>query len=1834
MLVLISLCTGVLGLKPDTSKFSPVQPAVANSNEKAVDYYFFVQNEVTFAQGDSLVVTFPKEFLNIEMQASSCQINNLVQSCSQISSQSILISVQNNFRNFQHLEVIIPSISNPSYPTSTGYFELELLRGAQVLDSNYALGVVAIGQSVVSTQASLEVTSSTAGHLASYKFSLTSQSSFNSTIRIRFPNLFEFHSECYTPNSFLVCYFSRDWVYITPWSLQTGQKIHFEVQKVKNPAYSVPKGAYKLTLEILKANTNLVLERATIDTPYIAPGSISQLTYTQYSPSVKFVKQSTLYTHLGFYANSKLPPNASIEINYGVPILQDTCIVLSPLVSNCSAFSSTAVINSFHETPELTQIEVLIRLALGNNLPALYIETKVSQGVISTYQGTDTELENLEYLGTVFIEYSANAGETGNVKISFSTSISSNQNLSIYPPSGFYPFQACNYLLTTSNSCHWDSQKVSITLLETIDDYIVLENWKFPPKPSSSSNPLEWYIEVSGKAVTVLSDLLPPPLYSTLNYSASTNVWTRFEISLSTNLLELNLIELQFQTQDNLLNQGFPEDLGTSWNPLCPECTLTLLPNFTSVKVSNFSESVELFLKTPQTPNVPFEVVVYLKQIELNSVENVLKKETHSITFYDTQTFLENSILKFPSRELNTKTNVVLALKLPSGSTSLGDSIMVVFPKGWYLARDDLSVVVDGVTESVEAFQNKYAPYLKVTLNNSQITATQSSNITILNIETGKDSSIGEGHIYLGIINSSQDTVFYGPTNQQLQNFMPGLMDVSIEPTSLKKNSVGVTYKFNVTTANLVSGKLQIVFPEDYDLSQASCWKPCKVSSQTVTVQGPIEPGNPLLVEVYPISNPKSTLVTFILQALSDNSHLVEKASVNITLEEGFTSGKSIVTLLEFFPKTQLVQGELHLNFVLENSVPNNGYVEIEFSSSIELPFAIKSHRNCFLNFGFSSCTILQNSVVIEPLTSFEAGVQLELSVPRLLIPANCSVKITAYYHSLVLSQTPQKTTCYQPPQLGSLLQASLSFQPTNAAQTANYTFTVAPALEFSYLLVWFPPEYPNLTDSLVCFSKTTKLNHSAKSNYVLIWGFQSILEPFQVSILGVENPSSPLKTESFALATLHKNLTVVDYLDQGASATISNTPQIIDLVSVELDNYSILDLGSYTVSISLENLPYFSQVWVFFPQEFQNHLFGFNKEFNCKVLNQTCRAVNSQTNLLAVDIDDSLVLETTYLELTLGGVKSPEPTYPLHSFRVGVYEEATKALKALSYSTLSSFHTLSFQETKHRIYTDYNLQVNSGVTDTVRIQTPSSKIPLKKSLVFRPKVLSFGDKSLPRIYPEVIYFDKGKTQLEFQVTCSSFLEEGDYVIEWNMDEDSSYHEPPYSLLSLSSKNQFVVSIERIPPLVPGITSIPILVHAQMPPSNTLSIQASIKEGFRVSPIEFLPGKDTTQFKVQVDESVEPENYQIKFELLQSQQFYLETTTMTVAVQSSDTDPPELLSFLINYPRKMTSVDATIQASEPCYFYWTYGERGLKPPVKKTLVTLAQETTPNYFTSYIGSSLLYNFQISNLKPEYDYILYGTFVDQTGNEMDRVFSIEFYTSEVYNSAAFSLEFSQSVEGLSHQILSAISELLVVEETNLMITHEDFNALDFELHSSPDLPSPKDLLTYSVSHRDIEKALETYNITLTPFFNLVDSIRVIDSNRPEWYIEPSVTKVETNSVSIELALSINGTVFTQILESPSALPSSRQVTLGLGPYNEPATLQFSQNVTKKQLVTQNYSGLSPASSYVVLITAKSERTMNDKQMAEIKVITPAGSFQEELEDRAAWSFCLWSLLTINF
>jgi len=146
-------------------------------------------------------------------------------------------------------------------------------------------------------------------------------------------------------------------------------------------------------------------------------------------------------------------------------------------------------------------------------------------------------------------------------------------------------------------------------------------------------------------------------------------------------------------------------------------------------------------------------------------------------------------------------------------------------------------------------------------------------------------------------------------------------------------------------------------------------------------------------------------------------------------------------------------------------------------------------------------------------------------------------------------------------------------------------------------------------------------------------------------------------------------------------------------------------------------------------------------------------------------------------------------------------------------------------------------------------------------------------------------------------------------------------------------------------------------------------------------------------------------------------------------------------------------------------------------------------------------------------------------------------------------------------------------------------------------------------------------------------------VFPNVRPTWTIQP-VVEAQSTSISISLTTSTTGTLYAELVsDEVNVLPSSRQVTELTDAFGAPVAITYTAEVTGGVAVSFVIEGLSPASSYILLISAKNNdsklpRIMRDDIMSKIEIITKAstGLIDEEDSDFAIWLLSTTLLLLL--
>ena len=612
-----------------------------------------------------------------------------------------------------------------------------------------------------------------------------------------------------------------------------------------------------------------------------------------------------------------------------------------------------------------------------------------------------------------------------------------------------------------------------------------------------------------------------------------------------------------------------------------------------------------------------------------------------------------------------------------------------------------------------------------------------------------------------------------------------------------------------------------------------------------------------------------------------------------------------------------------------------------------------------------------------------------------------------------------------------------------------------------------------------------------------------------------------------------------------------------------------------------------------------------------------TSACKNSLYNRIVLTATGSGSIGSNVLETVLVNIKSPSILGTSHYFKI--YLLSSNAIISRSYEyTINNIVT--YTSTLQQIIIDNPsglFSMNSASMKSFNIYTASSKVVAKENLAFSYSISSLNPTSGISISPFPLVLPLGSSSLTFFITCDSTVTPGDFVIKWSV-ESVRYLQPKHSLLKIDSSVLYLVTVSQIPTLYVGTKTIPIFVTSEAAPISTLLINPSALSGFTIPSFSIPAGFTKTNYTIAISSSLTAGSYPLSFSLQgdNSQYFYLDSSNVTLSVESYDSNTPSIISFVISSPRQKTFIDMTIQSSEPSAFYYTYGPRGLALPTNMTLISNSIAGAKGYYLGYTDYLFQYSFSVVGLIGEFDYILYGILADSNQN-YGSLFTIDLSTADMDDSVLFTLAFTSSPSNsqLTVDVINALSYQFAVDSSRLSLSSFTNYTATYLLSSTRTAndPSPTNIVQFNAIASQINALLS--GLQLKAGFDIDNTIVPVLNPKPTWFIYPSLTSTTKDSVTVGFSMTYSGTVHAEIISDSDPVPSSRQIVLGLDGYGNPAALNYSKTVIKEVSTTLEFGELVPTSSYTLVISAENNgnpnRYMDDSLMAVINFITQAGT-----------------------
>lgn len=1317
---------------------------------------------------------------------------------------------------------------------------------------------------------------------------------------------------------------------------------------------------------------------------------------------------------------------------------------------------------------------------------------------------------------------------------------------------------------------------------------------------------------------------------------------------------------------------------------------------------------LRFFLKSPRTPSISSNLIkVTSYYTSYNNIQSILQEGyLPVITSSIPNSWATKSLISRSNTVISAETTISLSLKLSSYSTAQGDSLVIIFPPGWDISVGYYITIGSISVSKSESYSNEYASCIVAELDSNVMRSGQDSVVEIVKLVNPSVAGLGGGKITAGVVSKNQsitEYVDYGELINELTNTTPGYLEMNVSANILSKAAGDVTYTIELMPEHAVNqgGEVHVIFPSSYDLRFASCistsnilsissqiLKTCKINSSTIKLTNfqLISAGQSFSLIISTVKNPSTSPTSaFSSKTLfsSDSTAILDQLSPGpiLTLSSSYSPGDVKITSISFFPNSAGSYADFFLSFNLECSVPKGGVLSISFPSSYTLPDTW-NNDSCMFNMHYLSCRKQSNVISIEPYNYFLAGASMELSMRNMIVPVSKTdpIVINVRWNDVDLCTNPEQLTgeFYFIPKAKSFYSLNvqeISAKPINAAETAVLTFKLTAnsvISEINNILVRFPDEYPEfLGYNIKCESELSTADNEGVScdnpknrGYLVISGFKTIpaSQLFTITIYNTLNPGKSGSSSSFSIHVLNSDNSIQNLMFGSYILMFTSIPKGLNMYGLESSSYSIRSTSTYSFYLTLPSAVLFpdDQIWIIFPEyDYIWELYGYNQHYSCdlEVMNgsnvlSTPTCINSSLNTIVLSSSKGAISSGSSLKLLIYSIKSPNMPGLTHSFSIKIYSTSNNSVISRTYPYTSLSDSLEFLQDRQVITVESSenyFKLPPGSIATYRIHTGSTKTPSRKNLTFSANLLSKYGRDSIEIEPSSIVLNTGVFSVDMSISVGSDSLEGDYILEWSMTGDDSllYHEPAVCMINVTQDKLLKVSVENIPVLLKGKSSIPIFIYLEGAPYEELILNVYTPEGVTATVPRFTSGMLETSFILTVSDDVSPQNARISYSLsgTNSDSFYLVTYEDYFIITDYDETDPELASFLVNYPKNRLYVDFTIQTTEACTFYYTYGERGLSKPSNFTIIEHAENSLEGYYINYIGGSLLHNFRAEGLAAERDYVLYGYLKDMNERYSNDVFRIEFFTADLYEPAMFviKLENLPGEEVLDLEVKEVIrKQFAIPEEKRDRIQRLEIDSIQKTVSylilndDTSDLPSPLEMIQYMAIPSELSSALSPFGIVLDTSFNIASSGTLVPNSHPEWSLYPTEVTLTPSSVSFEISLNIAGTIYAEIVEDSEYLPSSRQVSLFLDAYDVYAPIHHLEEVSANKVITILLSDLNPASSYILLITAISNnsptRLMKDDDIVKKSIITRAGVINDDVEIESSVYLCVSMILGI--
>ncbi|CAG9318836.1 unnamed protein product [Blepharisma stoltei] len=1055
-------------------------------------------------------------------------------------------------------------------------------------------------------------------------------------------------------------------------------------------------------------------------------------------------------------------------------------------------------------------------------------------------------------------------------------------------------------------------------------------------------------------------------------------------------------------------------------------------------------------------------------------------------------------------------------------------------------------------------------------------------------------------------------------------------------------------------------GYLQVYMPAEFPRFSDSSPVPicssiyqCTVYDRVIQVSGFTSDysGN-IDITVTGMKNPSKTGATstgsqgFKIYAYDSNNFLVifSQLTNRVTISSKVSEPSSQFTVKARF-KAIGVSDTYTFNIFMPVMLQVGTQVVLGFPDS----YSLSSSISCSSDF-LSTCSAQNSKVTLTTLETVALYSTVNIYLSNVINPTitidqgSTSKTVSPFYaniyydQSLIARSDNSSMQIYQKP--ANAIVTNWTYYPTNSGEQAYYTFKIKTDISLTKsnsigLIIRFPEEYadglvPNDVKFLCSSSGTftnCNLNGNREVSFSILNYNLTENREIAISMYGIGNPSAGLT--SYLEIFVIDNTAGVALGDSGNALVfnITRAADIVPLNSIDAEQSILNTLTSYTFSIDLSGKTVLATdvVWIDWPTEI-SRIFtqttctadmvysSTTYKLDCKLLAYTGYTRTEISNL------PSLQSPSTIVNLTLFNIPTPNSAGVTERFYLR-FADSTH-VKYRSFPMLTQIPSLSFSNSSYSISSPTSVSVLQGTYSdflSVTLQLPSYTT-LSLTLSTTNSQLKLSPSKISMQYA----WDTAKT---FRIGALSSLNSGYYTLSWQIEADSTnsatYYTPKDIIVNVLPQTQtYKISIDNIGDLPINGTTVPINVELERPVADYLIVSVSAEDSpdsFIFDPfnLAFNDGEYKKSFTITAKPGAVSTFIDFKISGPSSSCFYLQKSKTVLAIASSSTEVPEILSASMTKIGRVNA-EAKVSLSQYGTVYYMLTHPGSAVPNVTSIIKKVRVNNDDYqaFGSSFTSPQLISSMISipDLRDNTNYMISFAAVGLNGIASKSIKTLYFTTSASYKPAKFNV-YTTSLSSPS-KVIDAVSRTLALPASlfyhtgidpasydifNRRLTSILYYEITMVANRSLDMQSPLSYVQTLDNNLDL---LKNHLPNLDTNYSVTSNALEVTYKAPLFSISPSLVYNSSDTYKFNVKLNGLGKIYVIGLPLGEAMPNSWQISNGFNSTNNKVDISQDIDISTINAVNITFQNATNG-NYEFWFTGANNRPLDPDLMADSNI-----------------------------